>query len=126
MGTGKPIYLAGQTASGKSAAALYLAEKLGGEIISVDSMQVYRGMDIGTAKATGTERTRVRHHLIDVADTSEIFSAASFARMALEAEAEILSRGKLPIYCGGTGFCAGGGLMFVYCAQQIGKQADSD
>jgi tRNA dimethylallyltransferase len=71
------ILLAGPTAVGKSEVALVLAEKLGGEIVSVDSMQVYRGLDIGTAKPTHEERTRMRHHLIDVADLTEPFDAAS-------------------------------------------------
>ncbi len=100
----RPIYLAGQTASGKSAVALHLAERLGGEIISVDSMQVYRGMNIGTAKPTPSELKLVRHHLLDVAELSETFSAANFAHLAEIAEADIRSRGKIPIYCGGTGF----------------------
>ncbi len=100
----KPIYLAGPTAVGKSAVALELAERIGGEIISVDSMQVYRGMDIGTAKPSPGEQKRVRHHLIDVVDLTETFDAAQFLRLARAAEADIKSRGKTPIFCGGTGF----------------------
>jgi len=73
-----PIFLAGPTAVGKSETALLLAEKIGGEIISVDSMQVYRGLDIGTAKPSAEERARVRHHLIDVVDLTEPFDAAQF------------------------------------------------
>jgi tRNA dimethylallyltransferase len=99
----EPIYIAGPTASGKSAVALLLAERIGGEIISVDSMQVYRGMDIGTAKPTPAERARVPHHLIDVAEPNESFDAARFIMLASEAHREIVSSGKLPIYCGGTG-----------------------
>ena len=99
-----PIYLAGPTAVGKSAIALELAERLNGEIISVDSMQVYRGMDLGTAKPSVTEQQRVRHHLIDIVDLTETFDAAAFIRLAKAAEADILARGKTPIYCGGTGF----------------------
>ena len=98
------IYLAGPTASGKSAAALELARRLGGEIISVDSMQVYRGLDIGTAKPTAAERAAVPHHLIDVCTLDQAFDAAQFVRLARQAEAEIRGRGHLPIYCGGTGF----------------------
>ena len=97
------LLLAGTTATGKSEVALLLAEQLGGEIISVDSMQVYRGLDIGTAKPSTAERQRVPHHLIDVADLNESFDAAQFARLAHAAVHEIHSRGRLPILCGGTG-----------------------
>jgi tRNA dimethylallyltransferase len=98
-----PIFLAGPTAVGKSALALALAERIGGEIISVDSMQVYRGLDIGTAKPTAAERGRVAHHLIDVCDLREAFDAAQFVRRARQAVAEIQGRGRTPILCGGTG-----------------------
>lgn len=97
------IYIAGPTASGKSAAALLVAEQLYGEVISVDSMQVYRGMDIGTAKPTPQERARIPHHLIDVAEPSEAFDAARFLKLARNAEAEIGARGRVPVFCGGTG-----------------------
>jgi tRNA dimethylallyltransferase len=97
------ILLAGPTAVGKTEVALFLAEKLGGEIISVDSMQVYRGLDIGTAKPSREERTRVRHHLIDVVDLTESFDAAQFVRLAKSAVEETRSRGQIPIFCGGTG-----------------------
>ena len=97
------ILLAGPTAVGKSEVALILAEKLGGEIVSVDSMQVYRGLDIGTAKPTHEERTRVRHHLIDVVNLTKPFDAAQFVRLASEAVADIRGRGRIPILCGGTG-----------------------
>jgi tRNA dimethylallyltransferase len=100
----RPIFLAGPTAAGKSAVALALAERIGGEIISVDSMQVYRGLDIGTAKPGPEELQRVRHHLIDVAGLEERFDAAQFVRLAGAAAAEIQSRGRVPIFCGGTGF----------------------
>jgi tRNA dimethylallyltransferase len=99
-----PVFLAGPTAAGKSAVALALAERIGGEIISVDSMQVYRGMDIGTAKPGPEELRRARHHLIDVAGLEETFDAARFVRLAGAAAAEIQSRGHVPIFCGGTGF----------------------
>ena len=104
MHAGRPILLAGPTASGKSAVALRLAEQLGGEIISVDSMQVYRGLDIGTAKPSAAERARVPHHLLDVADLGESFDAARFTRLARAAVTEIQARGRVPILCGGTGF----------------------
>ena len=97
------IYLTGATASGKSAVALRLAKRLGGEIISVDSMQVYRGLDIGTAKPSAAEQAEVPHHLIDVAGLDEPFDAAQFVRLAKRAEAAIRSRGTRPIFCGGTG-----------------------
>jgi tRNA dimethylallyltransferase len=97
-------YLTGPTAVGKSAIALELAERLGGEIISVDSMQVYRGLDIGTAKPSAAEQARVRHHLIDVAGLDETFDAARFVTLAQAAEAEARARGRVPVYCGGTGF----------------------
>lgn len=99
----EPIYLAGCTASGKSAVALELARRLDGEIISVDSMQVYRGLDIGTAKPSRSEQSEIPHHLIDVADLAESFDAARFVRLARNAEDSILARGKRVIYCGGTG-----------------------
>ena len=83
--------------------ALRLAEALEGEILSVDSMQVYRGLDLGTAKPSLAERERVPHHLIDVVDLSETFDAARFVRLAGRAVEEIQSRGRLPIFCGGTG-----------------------
>jgi len=100
----QPIFLAGPTAVGKSAVALLLAERVAGEIISVDSMQVYRGLDIGTAKPTRAERARIPHHLIDVANLDESFDAARFSRLAKIAVSEIQARGKVPIFCGGTGF----------------------
>jgi tRNA dimethylallyltransferase len=98
-----PVLLAGPTAVGKSAIALLLAERLSGEIVSVDSMQVYRGMDIGTAKPSPADRARVAHHLIDVVEVTEPFDAAQFVRLARGAVADIQSRGRVPILCGGTG-----------------------
>ena len=99
----RPVFLAGPTAVGKSEIALRLAEQLGGEIISADSMQVYRGLDIGTAKPSPADRARVPHHLIDICDLTESFDAAQFARLAHCAVAEVQSRGRVPIFCGGTG-----------------------
>ena len=97
------IVIAGPTASGKSEVALLLAERLGGEIVAVDSMQVYRGMDIGTAKPSKEDQRRVPHHLINVVDVTRKSDAAQFARMARQCLEQIQSRGKVAILCGGTG-----------------------
>ncbi len=102
-GSHLPIFIAGPTAVGKSEIVLLLAEQLGGEIISADSMQVYRGLDIGTAKPSPAERACVPHHLIDICDLTENFDAAQFIRLAQKAVEEIQSRNKTPIFCGGTG-----------------------
>lgn len=102
-GPAAALYLAGPTAVGKSAVALWLAEHRGGEIISVDSMQVYRGLDVGTAKPTQAERARVRHHLIDVVDLTGSFDAARFRQLAAEAVEDLRARGRVAIFCGGTG-----------------------
>jgi tRNA dimethylallyltransferase len=99
----RPIFLAGPTAIGKSAVALELAERLSGEIISVDSMQVYRGLEIGTAKPGALERQRVPHHLIDIVELTDRFDAAQFVWRAGRAVEEIHARGRRPIFCGGTG-----------------------
>jgi tRNA dimethylallyltransferase len=96
------ILLMGPTAAGKSAWAVALAERFGGEIVSVDSAQIYRGMDIGTAKPDGALRGRIAHHLLDVIDPTEAYSAATFARDAVRAIADIRSRGRVPIVSGGT------------------------
>lgn len=103
--TQKPrIYaVVGPTASGKSTLALELAKRYGGEIVSLDSMQLYRRMNVGTAKPTAEEMAVVTHHLIDVAEPTESFSAADYVTLADKAIREITARGKLPIICGGTG-----------------------
>ncbi|HEX5219864.1 MAG TPA: tRNA (adenosine(37)-N6)-dimethylallyltransferase MiaA [Verrucomicrobiae bacterium] len=118
--TPDPLYLAGPTAVGKSAVALALAEKLGGEIISVDSMQVYRGLDIGTAKPGATERARVPQHLIDVAELTEPFDAVKFVALAQRAVTEIQSRHRVPIFCGGTG------LYFKAYLEGLGEAPPAD
>lgn len=100
---GPLIAVVGPTASGKSAVALRLARELAGEIVSCDSLQVYRGLDIGSAKATPDERASVPHHLLDVVDPDALFSAAEYARLARAAAAEIHGRGRVPIVAGGTG-----------------------
>jgi tRNA dimethylallyltransferase len=94
--------LLGPTASGKSRLAMALAERVPLEIVSLDSAQVYRGMDIGTAKPTREERARVPHHLIDVVDPAESYSAGRFRAEALAAVNGVLSRGKIPLLVGGT------------------------
>ncbi len=97
------VVIVGPTASGKSALALRLARERSGEIVSCDSLQVYRGLDIGSAKPTAAERAEVPHHLLDVADPDEAFSAAAYARLARAALRGIASRGRLAIVAGGTG-----------------------
>ena len=96
--------IVGPTASGKSALALEVCARIGGEIVSCDSMQIYRGCDIATAKPTRAEQEAVPHHLIDICDPSQRFSAAQWAELARGCIEEIESRGKIPIVCGGTGF----------------------
>src|SRR3954471_24492506 len=97
------VVIAGPTASGKTALAVEIAEKLGAEIVSADSQQCYRGLDAGTAKPTAEEQQRARHHLLDVADPEEQLDAAQFVRLADAAIADITARGKQVIVAGGTG-----------------------
>jgi tRNA dimethylallyltransferase len=97
------VLLLGPTGSGKTALSLTLGERFGGEIVSCDSMAVYRGMDVGTAKPTVEERARLPHHLIDVADPDQPFTAGEYSRQARAALQEIAGRGRLPIVTGGTG-----------------------
>lgn len=97
------LAITGPTASGKTALSLDLAERLSAEIISCDSMQIYQGMDIGTAKATESERARVPHHLIDFLSPKESYSVENYRTSAIECAREITSRGRLPLFVGGTG-----------------------
>ncbi|MBQ7930034.1 MAG: tRNA (adenosine(37)-N6)-dimethylallyltransferase MiaA [Clostridia bacterium] len=99
----KTISVLGPTASGKTGLAIALAGRLNGEVVSCDSMQLYRGMDIGTATPTVEERDGIVHHMFDIVDPEEEFSAADYARIAAGVIEDIASRGKLPILCGGTG-----------------------
>ena len=99
----KILAIGGSTASGKSALAMEFAERHNGEIVSCDSMQVYKKMNIGTAKPTEADMARVRHHMIDVVEPDEPFSCADYIRLAAKAIEDVASRGKLPIICGGTG-----------------------
>jgi len=116
----RPLFLAGSTAVGKSEIALLLAEKIGGEIISADSMQVYRGLDIGTAKPSLAERARVPHHLLDILDLTAGFDAARFVEVSRAAIAGIQNRGRLPILCGGTG------LYFKALLEGLGQAPPAD
>ncbi len=97
------VAVVGPTASGKTALAIELAKLFDGEIISCDSMQIYRGMDIGTAKPTEEEKCGIPHHMIDIIEPSESFSAADYGVRAKAICDDIIARGKLPIFCGGTG-----------------------
>lgn len=99
----KILCIVGPTASGKSSLALELAKELDGEIISCDSMQIYRRMDIGTAKPTAREMSQIRHHMIDVCEPDDSFSCADYVKFADSAIRDCAERGKLPIVCGGTG-----------------------
>ena len=98
------IILTGPTAVGKTAASIGLAKAIGGEIISADSMQVYRHMDIGSAKIRSKEMQGISHHLIDVLEPEEEFHVVKFQQMAKEALDGIYQRGHIPIVVGGTGF----------------------
>ncbi|MDR3189869.1 MAG: tRNA (adenosine(37)-N6)-dimethylallyltransferase MiaA [Lactobacillaceae bacterium] len=100
----KLIVIVGPTAVGKTALSLEIAEQFNGEIISGDSMQIYRGLDIGTAKATIAEQARVPHHMLDIVEPDQPYSAAKFVQAAQAAIADVTARGKLPILVGGTGF----------------------
>ncbi len=96
-------FLAGPTASGKTAVGLALAQRIGAEIVCLDSMTIYRGMDIGTAKPSPEERARVPHHLLDIRDPHEEFSTAEYMTAALDVCESIISRGQIPLFVGGTG-----------------------
>ena len=95
--------IAGPTASGKTALAVAIARRVGGEIVNADSQQVYRGLDVGTAKPTAEERAAAPHHLVDVVEPGEGMDAARFAALADRAVADVAARGKVPIVAGGTG-----------------------
>ena len=103
MKKSKILAIVGPTAGGKTALSVELAKRAGGEVISCDSMQIYRGMDIGTAKPTEEEMRGVPHHLLDIAEPEEAFSVCDYVSAATAAADDILSRGKLPVFCGGTG-----------------------
>lgn len=113
--------LVGPTASGKSALALRIAEECNCEIVSCDSMQIYKRMNIGTAKPTAEEMSRARHHLVDFVDLTENFSCADYATLASAAIEDILSRGKVPLVVGGTGL-----YLDALLRGGMPKEADSD
>ena len=97
------IVICGPTASGKTALSVALARELGGEVVSADSMQIYRRMDIGTAKPTLEERMGIPHHMMDVADPDENYSVARYVADAVPVVDDIIARGKIPVVAGGTG-----------------------
>ena len=99
----KIIAVAGPTAVGKTKFAIKIAEAFNGEIVSCDSMQLYKFMDIGSAKPTAEEMAQVKHHLVDIIDPREEFSVAAYQKMAKDAIGEILRKGKTPVISGGTG-----------------------
>src|SRR5262245_4444123 len=99
-----PLAILGPTASGKSALGLALAERLGGEIIACDSTAVYRGFDIGTDKVPVDEQRGIPHHLVDVANPTELYTAARYAQDAAAVVRDVMRRGRVPIIVGGTGF----------------------
>jgi tRNA dimethylallyltransferase len=98
------LAIVGPTATGKSALGMRVATALAGEIVNADALQVYRGLDIGTAKPSREDRLRVPHHLVDVVEPTERFSAGEFARLGREAIAGIHSRGRVAVVVGGSGF----------------------
>ncbi len=100
----KLLVILGPTASGKSALAVFLAKKFNGEIISADSRQVYKGLNIATGKITKKEMQGVKHHLLDVCNPKKVFNVSDFKKLAEKSIVDILKRNKLPIICGGTGF----------------------
>ena len=102
----KVIVIVGPTASGKTSLSIELAKKINGEIVSCDSMQIYKDMDIGSAKPTQEEMQGIKHYLIDVVSPAERFSVAEYKKQAEKAIEEILSKGKVPIVIGGTGLYA--------------------
>jgi len=104
MKNNKVLVILGPTASGKSGLAIKLSKKFNGEIISADSRQIYKGMDIGTGKITKKEMKGVRHHLLDITEPKKQFNVVNFKKLAEKKIEEILKKGKTPIICGGTGF----------------------
>src|SRR5437867_707272 len=100
----KVLVVLGPTATGKSTLAVYLAKKFNGEVISADSRQVYKGMDLGTGKITKKEMSGIKHHLLDVVSPNTIFSVSKYKELAEKEIEKIIQKGKVPIIAGGTGF----------------------
>ena len=124
------IILAGPTAVGKTKASIGLAKRIGAEIISADSMQVYKHMDIGSAKITRSEMSGISHHLIDILEPEEEFNVVRFQKMALEEMEQIYEKGKIPLIVGGTGFYIQSVLYNIDFTEMIlqmiiGKTGDS-
>ncbi len=107
-------FLAGPTACGKTAASLLLAERINAEIIALDAMTIYRGMDIGTAKPTSDQQARIRHHLIDILEPDSEFSLAEYVSAAESACRDVISRGRVPLFVGGTGLYLRGILRGLF------------
>lgn len=128
MRSAKPplIVLAGPTASGKSETGLILAEKLGTEIISADSVQIYRDFDIGSAKPSKEQLSRVRHHLIDIADPKENFTAGMFREKAGKIAKKLLEEGKIPLVVGGTGLYIKALVEGLHCGVRISPEAERE
>ena len=103
MSSAPLIVIVGPTGVGKTAVGVWLAREVGGEIVSADSRQIYRGMDIGTAKPTPEEQAQVRHHLIDVVEPDQTLTLAEYQELARAAIEDIVSRGRVPFLVGGTG-----------------------
>lgn len=121
---GLPIVaIVGPTASGKTRLSIALCQRLKGEVVSMDSMQVYRGMDVGTAKPTQAERGGIAHHMIDVCDPREPFTVSSYREGAARAIAEIASRGRLPVLVGGTGLYLNALTYRMEFAEATGDEA---
>ncbi|CAB1059546.1 tRNA dimethylallyltransferase (EC [Olavius sp. associated proteobacterium Delta 1] len=118
----KIIVICGATGIGKTSVGIELAEKLGGEIISADSMQIYRYMDIGTAKPTPTELARTAHHMIDIVDPDEDYDAVQFSKQARQRVAEIVKRGRIPFIVGGTGLYIKALLHGLFQAKPVDPQ----
>ena len=118
------VIIAGPTAVGKSDFAIELAKRINGEIISADSMQVYKGMDIGSAKVTPEEMQGIRHYLIDILDPKDEFSVAVFKEYAKKAIEEIVSHGKIPIIAGGTGFYIQALLYDIDFTESLGENPE--
>lgn len=109
----KILIICGATASGKSAVSIEIAKKLNGEIVSADSMQIYRGLDIGTAKITEAEKCGINHYMIDVVDPKDNYSVSDYTECAISCIETIFKKGKLPIICGGTGLYIDG-ILYEY------------